>query len=252
MIDLSTIDRHDALRWTLCGAVIVAAHLAAGAALMAWPRSGDAGSSVVAAIELAPELTAPPSPATDATAMAPLQPPQQEQKEVDTEEDQPDTPQPVTPLEKMPEPPIARSEIPLPTEQPKPPKPKPKQHAQHEVVASAPPPAPQVSDKLAAPTMGTNAQRQLAQKKWNELISAHLSAFKRYPEGASKSGSPEITFVVTQQGQLVSAALAKSSGVPALDQEALSIVRRANPFPRAPAGAIKGEFTVPLRFTPAR
>ncbi|MGP1356020.1 TonB family protein, partial [Roseicyclus sp.] len=46
-----------------------------------------------------------------------------------------------------------------------------------------------------------------------------------------------VTFRIDAGGGLASLGLARSSGNPALDEAALSIVRSAAPFPRPPAGA---------------
>ena len=59
-----------------------------------------------------------------------------------------------------------------------------------------------------------------------------------------------VTFVVGRDGKLVSSAVEKSSGDPALDKQAIALLDHAAPFPPMPAALSDDHmaFTVPLRF----
>jgi protein TonB len=59
-----------------------------------------------------------------------------------------------------------------------------------------------------------------------------------------------VRFAVDRSGRVLSASLAGSAGIPALDQEALAVFRRAEPLPPAPADVTGATFTftIPIRF----
>ncbi len=83
---------------------------------------------------------------------------------------------------------------------------------------------------------------------WQGAIVAALNRAKRPQQD---SGTASVRFSVDRGGRVLSASLAGSTGVASLDQEAVSLVRRAN-IPAPPAN-VPGEaftFTVPIRFTP--
>ncbi|MEE4118282.1 MAG: TonB family protein [Paracoccaceae bacterium] len=67
----------------------------------------------------------------------------------------------------------------------------------------------------------------------------------RRPDVAAR-GAARVTFRVAGSGALAGASLSRSSGSAALDRAALTVVRRAAPFPPPPAGAAR-TFTVEIR-----
>jgi TonB family protein len=71
-------------------------------------------------------------------------------------------------------------------------------------------------------------------------VIAHLSRFKRYPDAARSreaEGTPVVAFALDGSGRVTAASLARSSGHPDIDAEAVAMVRRAVPFPAPPPGA---------------
>lgn len=100
------------------------------------------------------------------------------------------------------------------------------------------PPAPQVS--TGKPT-------------WEGLVLGALNKVKRYPRDAHfarQQGVPYIRFVMNRAGKILSSRLERSSGYRSLDQEALSLPRRAQPLPKPPED-VKGdtiELVVPVEF----
>jgi protein TonB len=70
------------------------------------------------------------------------------------------------------------------------------------------------------------------------------------PSVAGRGGTAVISFAVTAGGGLAYARLTRSSGTPALDQAALTAVRRSAPFPAPPAGAAARQlaFSIPFHF----
>ena len=51
------------------------------------------------------------------------------------------------------------------------------------------------------------------------------------------TGTATISFAIASNGGLASVSVARGSGSAALDRAAVSVIRKAAPFPRPPAGA---------------
>lgn len=73
----------------------------------------------------------------------------------------------------------------------------------------------------------------------------HLDRHRRSLPGVLASARSEVAFTVAADGGVSALRLQKSSGVPALDQEALDLLRRAAPLPRPPDGQAR-ELVVPV------
>jgi protein TonB len=80
-----------------------------------------------------------------------------------------------------------------------------------------------------------------------------LATRKRYPAEAQarqQQGVALLRFAIDGTGRVVSRALVKSSGVASLDEETLTLVNRAGPFPPPPPGMpVPVEISVPVRFS---
>jgi protein TonB len=85
---------------------------------------------------------------------------------------------------------------------------------------------------------------------YRSRVFAHLQRFKSYPSGAGRaSGAASVHFVLSASGSVTSASLGRSSGNSAFDQAAVSMVRRASPFPPIPPGLGRSlSFNAPIRF----
>ena len=96
-------------------------------------------------------------------------------------------------------------------------------------VAMPAPPAPvAVPSKAAGETRDSYLGRLLAQ----------LNRFKQYPRAARQArieGVVMLHFVMDADGKVESFDIAKSSGRPVLDAEALALIQRAQPLPALPA-----------------
>src|SRR3569833_2506081 len=126
----------------------------------------------------------------------------------------------------VPPPPAAENPDAVPPRQ----EPKPVEKPKEEVR----PPAPETR----APPKNERAGQftQAASNVYNALIVGHLDRFKRYPAAARNAvGKTTVRFALNRDGKLIDVAITKSSGNNILDQEALAIVRRADPFPKFPA-----------------
>lgn len=112
----------------------------------------------------------------------------------------------------------------------------------------APPQASSRASAAGSPWAGATANPG-AVASWRAQLAAHLNRYKRFPPGAS-TGTASVRFTVGRGGQVLSAALSGSSGDPALDAEAVGMVRRASPVP-APPDAMAGtvSLSVPVRFS---
>ena len=92
-----------------------------------------------------------------------------------------------------------------------------------------------------------------AKPTWEGLVLGALNKVKRYPREASfrrQQGVPYIRFVMNRDGKVLSVRLERSSGVRSLDDEALSLPKRASPLPKPPE-EVKGdsiELVVPVEF----
>lgn len=86
----------------------------------------------------------------------------------------------------------------------------------------SPPTPPAVRAASATPT-------------WEGLVLGALEQHKRFPSGARRrQGVSWVRFVIDRQGRVLSSRLERSSGVPALDAEAIALPRRAQPLPKPP------------------
>ncbi len=102
----------------------------------------------------------------------------------------------------------------------------------------------------AAPANNLGIGRSDTTSHYRGLVAAHLSRYKQYPADArasGKTGTAAVTFTIGGGGGVTSVGLARSSGVPSIDQEVVSMVRRASPFPPPPGGRPQS-FTVPVGF----
>jgi protein TonB len=100
-------------------------------------------------------------------------------------------------------------------------------------------PAPSPPDRLAtsAAAAAPAAQASNVQPNWRSALIGRLQQAKRYPAAAralDEQGVATITFTMDRQGHVLSVALARSSGSAALDEEAVAMIRRAEPLPAVP------------------
>ncbi|WP_312946289.1 TonB family protein [Agrobacterium sp.] len=125
-----------------------------------------------------------------------------------------------------------------------------------------PPPASKSSQM--AKVDATESNRTAAQKtsvgsssssvspaRWQNRVMAHLERRKRYPSDArsrKEQGTAYVRFQIDEGGNVLSVSLSRSSGSAALDEEVVSMVRRASPVPAPPPGVSK-TIVAPVQFT---
>jgi protein TonB len=248
--------RPELLRWVGCAVVVLAAHASLALALMSRPQDVDveAGAPVIT-IELAPMAVAPPAPISE-LAPGPEQmqtesqervaeeaKPEQKETEVKREPDNPPVPDPVVTLP-LPE---------RPQEKPQEMAQEPKEEAP---VPTAPPSIAAPAEREAAPAIGREPRpTSAAIASWQRLLQAHLERHKRFPPQAlGQRGIANLAFTIDRQGHVLSSRIARSSGSPALDNETLAMIRRAQPLPGPPDGIADNQlsFTVPIRYGAGR
>jgi protein TonB len=101
-------------------------------------------------------------------------------------------------------------------------------------VAAQPPAAAPAKPAIPAPQKSTGE----AQDSYLGRLLAQLNRFKQYPRAARQArieGVVMLHFVMDAQGKVQSFEIAKSSGRPVLDAEALALIQRAQPLPAIPA-----------------
>jgi protein TonB len=243
-------------RWSLAALIVLAAHLGLMGTYFLFYKSQPQGmpDSPAILIDMSPPA-APPSP-KDAE-MGPVQeevapPPEPQVMEVTPPEPIIEPPPPVpmeSPIVLTPEPPKPQ-EIEKPKE--KPPEPKkvePKKKPVQRTTAG--PRSERAADQMSAPSAGASGA---AMADWRSMVVSKLQSAKRYPSGSEsrrEQGVVTISFTLSRSGAVLSRSIARSSGYPELDQEVLSMVQRAAPFPPFPAGMNQASqhLTAPVRFS---
>ena len=280
----------EAALWTFCAAIVAFAHVAAWLifATPRITVDSDAGSPVVT-LELSPIVTAPAPPPEDArpdahasptqaaapgapaaepTQLAPRDPPKPAplKETLPTSAEPPPTtdeainnpvPPPVTPAP-APDLPPPPPETNLSPQEGAPPALKPPTIAPG--AEPAPPPSVpstasnHVADATAAPAKTPGSEEAVSPpvlRRWQQELIAQIERHKHFPAGAQgHAGVVRVAFSIDEAGRLVSVRVAASSGSTILDDAALDLIRRAQPFPPPPAGlgASGLSFVAPIRY----
>jgi protein TonB len=225
-------DPHARRRWVISGVAVLCGYAAIAAGLLLWwpqpDRIGD--DSSVITVELAPIDSIADAKQAD-VAPAPEEMVEQKATPVQPEK-QPEQPK----VEEQPPPEPAPSTVVLPEEK-KPPV----------QVEEQRPPAP----VTAAPVRG-GAPR--IEPSWESRLFRKLQQSKRYPSEARTRGEEGVVllaFSIDRSGHVTSRHIAKGSGHTALDDEAMTLVMRAQPMPAFPPSMTETEIslTVPIRFS---
>jgi periplasmic protein TonB len=275
MIALVAEDLADLRRWAICGAIVVFAHGGLAAGMVTWHEEArSAGPSAAIVVDFAPvpvarttpEAEVPPGPPQEASEASPSKPVETleenekiEQKVEAKLEQKVEEKVEAKPVEEPP-PEVAPAPNPEVAIEPPPPQEVKQETARRQnpslaSTASAPhviadetaaiPAAPEQSDLSPIDSQGV--------KMWNEQIAALLTRKLRYPPKAmarGEHGVVKIFFILDRNGRVIDSNILRSSGVAALDEEALALVNRVQPFPPPPADVLgeRIERTAPIRF----
>jgi periplasmic protein TonB len=260
MMALSADDVADLRRWFFRGAIVVLAHGAIAATVVNWRDEIEPGEPAAAiVIEFAPVPVAPPTPQTDIapgpeqvmSEASPERPVEQVEEKPKAEEKVASKPvdEPPPEIKPAPNPDVAleppHQEVTSPQRQ---------EQRTPAPTTSAPQALPEQTAALpAAPTQGRLTPNTNAVPTWKTQIVALLERNKRYPESAQshhQQGIAQVFFSLDRQGRVIDSRIVRSSGASVLDEEALALLRRAQPFPPPPR-ELPGErvdLSVPIRF----
>lgn len=223
----------------MAGVLVLVGHIAGAvaAAYLSVPRTtlGDAAPAVL--VELAPVAVTPESHLPNVATGPQMVEAKQEEKPKEKPEEKLEEVQ-----EQKPD-----AELVLPKEKPKENDEEQKYQAP---LTSAPAKSKQKADRAVAPAAGATENSTFMQARWRGAVVARLNQFKRFPPGANE-GTVVVAFTVIQSGAISSVQLLKSSGNTVLDNEAVSLVWRASPFPPPPANMIDGagiRLSAPVRY----
>lgn len=103
----------------------------------------------------------------------------------------------------------------------------------------------QNSDSVRAPAPGQGGGKAMSPARWQSRVFAHLNRHK--PRNVRNRGVAAVQFSFNAGGDVLSVRLINSSGDPALDEAAVSLVRRSSPIP-APPPAVPSVIVVPIDF----
>jgi periplasmic protein TonB len=104
-----------------------------------------------------------------------------------------------------------------------------------------------------APNPGAESEgARVGRESWASAFAAQIRRWATYPPGSRDSGTAQVSVTVARNGRLVSRHLASSSGSAVLDQAAMAIIERAQPFQPFPASMPEAQITklVPLHLRP--
>jgi protein TonB len=261
MTALSAEDLADICRWAICGAVIVLAHGAIAAGAISWREEIEAAEPAAAiVVEFAPVPVALAAPQTDiAPGSEQVMSEASPEKPVEHVEDEQKREEKVA-SRRVEEPPLEIKPAPNPDVAVEPPRQeratqRPQNPRTPAPTTAAPQALPERSAAVpAAPMQGrVTPNTSNAVPTWKTHILALLERHKRYPESAQsrhQQGIAEVFFSLDRQGRVIVSRVVRSSGASALDEEALALLRRAQPFPPPPPELPGGrvDLTMPIRF----
>ncbi|MGQ0683903.1 TonB family protein [Bradyrhizobium sp.] len=250
MMQLAAEDRSDLRRWVLSGLAVLGVYAGLTATLATWRQADDimaAEPSGAIVVDLAPITAAPSTTPTD-IAPGPEQVMSEAQPVTKPEEETPPDETPDLPPAPNPDAAVALQAKPQPDVTP-----------QQQAAAAATSAPPAINERIApvavAPTQGVpNEKNSEAVATWRTQVLALVERNKRYPEAARarrEQGTAQVSFTLDRKGMLVNARITQSSGSGVLDEEAIALLKRAQPFP-APPAAFPGELILvrqPIRFT---
>ena len=255
-------------RWSVSAVAILALHAALIAIGMNWIRqSPDPGVTLPAImVDMSPVSAAPqstpleraPDQLMDQSDASPPEP--VKQQEVVEEQIAPTPPQEkpevVAPPElKVEMKPVTEPAMPVPDAKPTPVKPKvirPEAKKPNDSPpaprTAAPPRVERQAPTASAASAGATAS---AIASYAQRVRAHLMRFHQYPAAANgQRGLVRLSFTLNRNGQVLGSRLGGSSGVSALDAQAMAMVRQAQPFPAFPPEISYASmpFNVPVEF----
>jgi len=261
MIALAPEDLADLRRWAVCAAVVVLAHGGIAAGMVTW-HEDDGGAEPAAALVIAmapvpvtsrtPKDIAP-GPPRDPSVVSSSKPAEtlddKERVEAKLKQKVEEKIEAKPPEEPPPE--AAPAPNPDVAVEPSPPQAVKQEMAMRQSPSEASTAsAPQViADRTgsiaAAPTQGqVNPDDAKAVVVWQKQIFAAIKKHLRYPARAERrgqAGRAEVILTIDRQGRLLDGRIVLGSGNAELDEEALAVLKRAEPSFTLPPPAVRGD-----------
>lgn len=272
----------DAALWTVAALVVAALHVGLAVAyLLLKPAPEGRAEAPVIDVAFMPAASAPAAASPQALPAEPT--PQVERSELEPPKDEPVAREAVTepepsPVTTEPAPPSEPVSPPVALQVPEPAQPdqvtvmppsakvpdrterKPVVNKKSEEKHRAAPPKPMAapgsrSARLAmAPNSGADSEGARAGRtSWESEVAAHIRRYATYAaNGSRESGTVRVGVTIDRNGRLLSRRLAGSSGSAMLDNEAMAVIQRAQPYPRFPPGMNQAQIAliVPLHLRP--
>ena len=256
-------------RWGTSAVAILAAHAALIAIGMNWTRPQPEPGVTLPAImvDMSPVSAAPQSTPLERAPdqlmdQADASPPEPvKQQEVVEDQIAPTPPQEkpevvAPPEQKVEMKPATEPAKPVPDAKPTPVKPKVVRPEAKKPNDSPPAPRtsapPRVERQAQAASAASAGATASAIASYNQRVRAHLMRFHQYPSAANgQRGVARLSFTLSRSGQVSGSRLGGSSGVAALDAQAMAMIRQASPFPAIPSEVPQGSmsFSIPVEFT---
>jgi periplasmic protein TonB len=113
---------------------------------------------------------------------------------------------------------------------------------------------PSVADAPVAPDIAPGSEEATtpaAVQRWRQALIAQIERHKRFPATAKgRSGIVSVAFSIDRDGRLTEVRVLASSGSAALDEAALDLIRRSQPFPTPPSALPENDlsFVAPIRY----
>lgn len=105
-----------------------------------------------------------------------------------------------------------------------------------------------------APNPGADSEGARAGRaSWESELAAHIRRYATYAANGSKeTGTVRVGVTIDRNGRLLAHRLAGSSGSAMLDNAAMAVIERAQPYPRFPPGMTQAQIalTIPLHLRP--
>jgi protein TonB len=124
---------------------------------------------------------------------------------------------------------------------------------------SAPPkaaaaPGSKPAQLALAPNSGADSEGARAGRaSWESELAAHIRRYATYAaNGSRETGTVRVGVTIDRNGRLLSRRLAGSSGSSMLDNAAMAVIERAQPYPPFPPGMTQAQIvlTIPLHLRP--
>ncbi len=97
---------------------------------------------------------------------------------------------------------------------------------------------------LQASRPSTDADKRSATSAWAAEIQQRIARHHVYPRSSRDEGRVRVAMIILPTGKLTGVSIERSSGSESLDRAALDAVKRAAPFPPAPASLNEASYTV--------